>query len=397
MSSSSSVANYGSNNSVSFDSYESVVGFQASDAEVHAHQEVSKSSKRSSTWLAGVAVLATTVAVGVMVSFDRGSMASLQTYMAETSAVISDTLTGTRAAKVVGTSRQAHSLFPELPTAGDAESIHAFIKGNYLLYSSWIVAAGTMTAPIPLDMPDREPETTGGSRERDYGPIKELGYVIFASFSDPDCRTYYGFMAVQLNKCVPSWIGSNAVDGPNTFYSVRSSVSESMITVTTQAFSDNLCTVAASKTVNMTHNMACNAWASHDQVFSKFSFAKTVPDLGAGVQYAGYSDSDCSSDVHEALYLDQADGEFCSGGMKGICDTANKKATLVHYIDVDYECNTHAVADGCPFAQKLPHSSASRDKNHRIADLCRNWPHRSARRAQQRWRESRLHRGAPLQ
>ena len=348
MSSSSSVANYGSNNSVSFDSYESVVGFQASDADVHTHQEVVKSTKRSSTWLAGVAMLAMTVAVGLMVSFDRGSMASLQTYMAETSAIVSNTLAGTRAAKVVGTSRPAHSLFTELPDVEDADAIHSWIKANYLVYSSWIIAAGAKTAPVPMDLPEREPESNLGNRERNYAPIKESGFIIFASFMDPDCKSYYGFMSMQLNKCVPSWLGSTAEEGPKLYYTIQATVSESMVTTTTHTYTDSLCTVELTNTVNMTNNMACNAWGSHDNVFTKFAFAKVLPDLGSGAQFTGYGDSGCAGDVQEALYIDQADGEFCSGGVKAVCDTATKKATLTHYIDVDYECNSHAIAEGYP-------------------------------------------------
>jgi hypothetical protein len=225
--------------------------------------------------------------------------------------------------------------------------MHAWIKENYLLYSSWIVQAGTMEAPIPTDMPDREPESVIGTRERDYAPIKETGYVIFASFADPDCKDYMGYLAVQLNKCVASWMGSDAVTGPQTYYTVRTTVSESMLTTTTQMFTDAQCTQAATPTVNMTNNMACNAWGSHDKVFSKFSFAKEVPEVGAGAMFAGYSDAGCSTGVQEALYVDVADGTKCSGGLKAICD-GTTKATLVHYIDVDYECNNHAVAEGYP-------------------------------------------------
>ena len=232
-------------------------------------------------------------------------------------------------------------------TLGDADSMHTWIKENYLLYSSWIIQAGNMEAPIPTDMPEREPEGNLGTRERDYAPIKEGGYVIFASFTDPDCKDYLGYMAIQLNKCVASWLGSDAVTGVQTYYRVRTTVSESMITTTTQMFSDAQCTHPATPTVNMTNNMACNAWGSHDKVFSKFSFAKAVPEVGAGAMFAGYGDAGCSTGIQEALYVDVADGTKCSGGIKGICD-GTTKATLVHYIDVDYECNNHAVAEGYP-------------------------------------------------
>jgi hypothetical protein len=97
----------------------------------------------------------------------------------------------------------------------------------------------------------------------------------------------------------------------------------------------------------MTNNMACNAWGSHDKVFSKFSFAKAVPEVGAGAAFQGFSDASCSTDVQESLYIDVADGTECAGGLKAICD-GTSKATLVHYIDVDYECNNHAVAEGYP-------------------------------------------------
>lgn len=334
---SSSVPTYGS---VSYDSYEEVAGFQA-DADAQTQIYKKAEAKRTNYWVAGMALVATTIAIGVMVTFNQGSLASLQTYMEET-------ISGeAHSAKVTGTSRAAHSAFPSLPTLGDSDSMHTWIKENYLLYSSWIIQAGNMEAPIPTDMPDREPEGNMGTRERDYAPIKQGGYVIFASFSDPDCKEYLGYMAVQLNKCVASWLGSDAVTGVQTYYSVRTTVSESMITTTTQMFSDAQCTHAATPTVNMTNNMACNAWGSHDKVFSKFSFAKAVPEMGAGAMFAGYGDAGCSTGVQEALYVDVADGTKCSGGLKGICD-GTTKATLVHYIDVDYECNNHAVAEGYP-------------------------------------------------
>jgi len=39
---------------------------------------------------------------------------------------------------------------------------------------------------------------------------------------------------------------------------------------------------------------------------------------------------------------------FFSFFLQAICDDAGTKTTLVHYIDVDYECNNHAVAEGYP-------------------------------------------------
>ena len=339
------MANYGA---TSFDSHEEAHGFHNEVVITSQPTQQKVVSHRRNYWVAGIAMVATTIAVGVLLTTSHGSMKSLQTYMTETTAALSDTLTGTtNKAKVVGTSRTAHGAFPELPVATDSESLHAWIKGNYLLYSSWIIAAGAMTAPIPTDLPFRDPESGMGSRERDYAPIKESGYVIFGSFSDPDCKTYYGYIAIQLNKCVASWMGSDAVTGPQTWYTVHTTVSESMITTTTQVFSDAQCLVAATPSVNMTNNMACNAWGSHDKVFSKFSFAKQVPEVGAGAAFQGFSDASCSTDVQESLYLDVADGTECSGGLKAICD-GTSKATLVHYIDVDYECNNHAVAEGYP-------------------------------------------------
>jgi len=338
------MANYGA---TSFDSHEEAHGFH-NDVEISQPTQQKVVSQRRNYWVAGIAMVATTIAVGVLLTTNHGSMKSLQTYMTETTAALSDTLTGTtNKAKVVGTSRTAHGAFPELPVATDGESLHAWIKGNYLLYSSWIIAAGAMTAPIPSDLPFRAPESEVGARERDYAPIKESGYVIFGSFADPDCKTYYGYIAIQLNKCVASWMGSDAVTGPQTWYTVHTTVSESMITTTTQVFSDAQCLVAATPSVNMTNNMACNAWGSHDKVFSKFSFAKEVPEVGAGAAFQGFSDASCSTGVQESLYIDVADGTECSGGLKAICD-GTSKATLVHYIDVDYECNNHAVAEGYP-------------------------------------------------
>jgi len=251
-------------------------------------------------------------------------------------------------AKVVGTSRAAHGAFTDMPSATDPTALHDWVKANYLLYGSWIISAGAQTAPVPSDMPDRQPESNEGTRERDYAPIKETGYVIFASFQDPDCKDYFGFMSVQLDKCVASWLGSDAITGPQTYYTVRASVSESMITVTTHMYSDAQCLSPAAPSVNMSTNMACNAWGAHDQVFSKFSFAKTVPQIGAGAMFTGYGDAACETSVQEALYVDQTDADFCSGSLKAICDDAGTKATLVHYIDVDYECNNHAVAEGYP-------------------------------------------------
>jgi len=235
-----------------------------------------------------------------------------------------------------------------MPSAEDPEALHMWVKTNYLMYGSWILGAGVQTAPVPSDMPDREPESELGSRERNYAPIKETGYIIFASFQDPDCKDYFGFMTVQLDKCVASWLGSDAIDGPKTYYTVRSSISETMVTVTTYMYSDPQCLTPAAPSVNMTTNMACNAWGAHDQVFSKFSFAKEVPQIGSGAMFTGYGDAACETSVQEALYVDQASADFCSGGLKAICDESGSKATLVHYIDVDYECNNHAVAEGYP-------------------------------------------------
>jgi len=254
----------------SFDSYEGGFadsyqngGAPVTSAAAASASSSSKATSRRNVFVAGIAMVASALALGAVVTMAPTS--SLTTYMAEVAKAIS-----VNPAKVVGTSRAAHGAFTDMPSATDPTALHDWVKTNYLLYGSWILSAGAQTAPVPSDMPDREPESTEGTRERDYAPIKETGYVIFASFQDPDCKDYFGFMSVQLDKCVASWLGSDAITGPQTYYTVRASVSESMITVTTHMYSDAQCLTPAAPSVNMTTNMACNAWGAHDQVLFQF-------------------------------------------------------------------------------------------------------------------------------
>ena len=229
----------------------------------------------------GVTVVMSVVAAGFVVSFNRDQiLSSVAPYLSfdTTTTDIDSTAIST-----IATSKAHPRDMFILPSLTDSEEIHDFIEQNYLLFESWMGDATSHLAPIPFDMPDKEPASLKGAREEPYVPFTGDGYSMIEAYGDPLCANRYGFMAFQLNTCFDAWMFG--YQETKTYVKTTGAISESMVTVTTDLYYDADCSKPMTRTANVTVNQGCTAWNSMGNVFTKHSYQTSIPttDLGVGI------------------------------------------------------------------------------------------------------------------